>query len=57
MKMSKNVCEKVRKQVKLGENPNTPYPQYRRSIKSLFSKKDIAPSITKYGFLVRPMPK
>ena len=37
----------------MDENPSMPYPQCGRSIKNLLSKNNDAPSITKYGFLVR----
>ena len=40
--------------MKLGENPKMPYPQCGRSIKTYARGNHDAPSISKYGSLVRP---
>ena len=42
-----------RKSVKLGENPNIPYPECERSVKIPVIKHYNAHSITKYGVLGR----
>ena len=42
------------KWVKVGENRKMPYPQCGRSIKTYARGKNDAPSITKYGYPVRP---
>ena len=47
------MCEKWWKWVKVGENPKMPYPQCGRSIKTYARGKNDAPSIAKYGSLVR----
>ena len=54
VKMSKKKCEKGWKWVKVGENPKMPYPPCGRSIKTYARGNNDAPSITKYGSLVRP---
>ena len=46
-------CEKGWKWVKVGENPKMPYPPCGRSIKTYARGNNDAPSITKYGSLVR----
>ena len=53
VKMSKNKCEKGWKWEKVGENPKMPYPPCGRSIKTYARGNNDAPSITKYGSLVR----
>ena len=40
--------------MKLGENPKMPYPQRGTSIKTYARGNNDAPSISKYGSLVRP---
>ena len=40
--------------MKLGENPKTPNPQCGRSIKTYARGNNDTPSISKYGFVVRP---
>ena len=51
--MSKKKCEKGWKWVKMGENPEMPYPQCGRSIKTYARGNNDALSITKYGSPVR----
>ena len=46
-------CERGWKWVKVGEYPKMPYPQCGRSIKTYARGNNDAPSITKYGSLVR----
>ena len=53
VKMSKKKCEKGWKWVKVGESPKGPYPPCGRSIKTYARGNNDAPSITKYGSLVR----
>ena len=50
----KKRCEKGWKLVKLGENPKNSYPQCDRSINTYARSNNDAPSIPKYGSLVRP---
>ena len=53
VKTSKKKCVKRWKWVKVGENPKMPYPPCGRSIKTYARGNNDAPSVTKYGSLVR----
>ena len=48
-----DVVETSKKWMKLGENPNMPYPNVKKASKYLLSNNTNGHSITKYGVLGR----